>query len=217
MDLLLISIGVVLTIGTGLFVASEFALVNLDRADLEARQARGETRLNLTIRALKITSTHLSSAQLGITLTTLLTGYTMEPAISKLRDLAAKVDPDASVDGLVRSGQATLATELVEAETHASNVRKAHDLVALLDKERSLKNGRVLFADYELAKRVIDHGAVFSVRSLLAAIKAGGDPILPTRDELRGISAAIEADAEEARAKSAGRFGDRPNWFAPVE
>ncbi|AWB95016.1 hypothetical protein DCE93_04545 [Agromyces badenianii] len=81
---ILLGIGLLLTIGTGLFVASEFALVNLDRADVEARRARGETKLGLTISALKITSTHLSSAQLGITLTTLLTGYTMEPAISSL-------------------------------------------------------------------------------------------------------------------------------------
>jgi CBS domain containing-hemolysin-like protein len=84
MEFLLLGVGLLLIVGTGLFVASEFALVNLDRAELEARQARGESRLSLTIRALKITSTHLSSAQLGITLTTLLTGYTMEPAISKL-------------------------------------------------------------------------------------------------------------------------------------
>jgi CBS domain containing-hemolysin-like protein len=81
---ILLGIGLILTIGTGFFVASEFALVNLDRADLEARRDRGETRLGMTIAALKITSTHLSSAQLGITLTTLLTGYTMEPAISSL-------------------------------------------------------------------------------------------------------------------------------------
>ena len=80
----MLGVGLLLTVGTGLFVASEFALVNLDRADLEARQAAGETRLALTISALKITSTHLSSAQLGITLTTLLTGYAMEPAISNL-------------------------------------------------------------------------------------------------------------------------------------
>ncbi|MBD8022173.1 hemolysin family protein [Microbacterium gallinarum] len=84
MDYVMLGVGLLLTVGTGLFVASEFALVNLDRADLEARQAAGETRLSLTINALKITSTHLSSAQLGITLTTLLTGYTMEPAISNL-------------------------------------------------------------------------------------------------------------------------------------
>ncbi len=84
MDWILLGVGLILTVGTGFFVASEFALVNLDRGDLEARQERGEKRLGGTIAALKITSTHLSSAQLGITLTTLLTGYTMEPAISRL-------------------------------------------------------------------------------------------------------------------------------------
>ena len=81
---LMLGLGLVLTVGTGLFVASEFALVNLDRSDLEARRDRGETRLGMTIAALRITSTHLSSAQLGITLTTLLTGYTMEPALGSL-------------------------------------------------------------------------------------------------------------------------------------
>lgn len=84
MDFIMLGVGLLLTVGTGLFVASEFALVNLDRAELEARQERGESRLSLTISALKHTSTHLSSAQLGITLTTLLTGYTMEPALSNL-------------------------------------------------------------------------------------------------------------------------------------
>ncbi|MFT4212139.1 MAG: hemolysin family protein [Microbacterium sp.] len=84
MDYVMLGVGLLLTIGTGLFVASEFALVNLDRADLEARRDAGESRLSLTIDALRTTSTHLSSAQLGITLTTLLTGYAMEPAISDL-------------------------------------------------------------------------------------------------------------------------------------
>ncbi|WP_336645170.1 hemolysin family protein [Microbacterium sp. USHLN186] len=98
MEFVLLGVGLLLIVGTGLFVASEFALVNLDRAELEARQARGESRLGLTIRALRITSTHLSSAQLGITLTTLLTGYTMEPAISKLLGPALEVwgVPDAA-------------------------------------------------------------------------------------------------------------------------
>ncbi|UAL29629.1 hemolysin family protein [Nocardioides rotundus] len=77
------AVGLLLTIGTGIFVASEFALVNLDRHDLESRRDRGERGLSRTISALRITSTHLSSAQLGITLTTLLTGYTFEPAMSE--------------------------------------------------------------------------------------------------------------------------------------
>ena len=83
-DLLLFGVGVLLALGTGVFVGSEFALLNLDRADLEARAAKGEKGFGITIRALKRTSTHLSSAQLGITLTTLLTGYTMEPALSSM-------------------------------------------------------------------------------------------------------------------------------------
>ena len=54
MEFIMLGVGLLLTIGTGLFVASEFALVNLDRADLEARQAAGETRLSLTISALRV-------------------------------------------------------------------------------------------------------------------------------------------------------------------
>ena len=81
---LMVALGLFLTLGTGLFVASEFALVNLDRHELEARRDRGEPRLDTTIKALRITSTHLSGAQLGITLTTLLTGFTFEPAVSAL-------------------------------------------------------------------------------------------------------------------------------------
>ena len=83
-ELIMLGVGLLLTVGTGFFVASEFSLVNLDRTDLEVRQDKGEKRLGLPIAALKRTSTHLSSAQLGITLTTLLTGFTIEPALSTL-------------------------------------------------------------------------------------------------------------------------------------
>lgn len=93
---LLFVVGLLLTAGTGIFVASEFALVNLDRSDLEARQERGEKRLGPPISALRRTSTHLSSAQLGITLTTLLTGYTMEPAIGSWLEPALQFLPDAA-------------------------------------------------------------------------------------------------------------------------
>jgi len=83
-DWLALALGVLLTLGTGLFVASEFSLVNLDRRELEARRARGERGLSNSIRALKSTSTHLSGAQLGITITTMLTGFLIEPALSAL-------------------------------------------------------------------------------------------------------------------------------------
>lgn len=83
-DWVLIVLGVLLVLGTGMFVAAEFALVGLDRQELERRRNAGERGLSRIIHALTRTSTHLSSAQLGITITTLLTGYTLEPAFSSL-------------------------------------------------------------------------------------------------------------------------------------
>ena len=83
-DYLLLAFAVVLTLGTGLFVASEFSLISTDRAQLMADRDSGEKGLDLPIRAVAKTSTHLSSAQLGITLTTLLTGFVAEPALTRM-------------------------------------------------------------------------------------------------------------------------------------
>ena len=77
-------LGLLLVLGTGLFVAAEFALVGIERSELDRRAGSGERGIHLIQTALKNTSTHLSSAQLGITITTLLTGYTLEPAFSAL-------------------------------------------------------------------------------------------------------------------------------------
>lgn len=83
-DWLMLGLGLLLTLGTGIFVASEFSMLNLERNELEARAERGEKGLTNSIRALKRTATHLSGAQLGITLTTMLTGFLAEPALSNL-------------------------------------------------------------------------------------------------------------------------------------
>jgi len=80
----LLLLGVLLTLGTGVFVASEFSMINLERTELEGRADRGERGLVGSIKALKRTSTHLSSAQLGITITTMLTGFLAEPSLAKL-------------------------------------------------------------------------------------------------------------------------------------
>jgi CBS domain containing-hemolysin-like protein len=102
-DWVALALGVVLTLGTGLFVASEFSLINLDRAELEARRAKGERGLSNSIRALAKTSTHLSGAQLGITITTMLTGFLFEPALSAL------LKPTLAGFGLGETSQSTLA------------------------------------------------------------------------------------------------------------
>ncbi|MFY8050923.1 MAG: hemolysin family protein [Aquiluna sp.] len=108
-DYLLLLFGVLLVVGTGLFVASEFAIINLDRVDLESRRSAGEKGLDLSIRAVATTATQLSSAQLGITLTVLLTGFVSEPALSRL------LYPSLSYLGFSESGTEVFATVLAMA------------------------------------------------------------------------------------------------------
>jgi len=85
-DWLLLVLGVVLTAGTAVFVASEFALVTLDPAVLKGSGHGDEPdRRDRSVRtALSELSTELSSAQVGITVTTILLGYTAQPALYDL-------------------------------------------------------------------------------------------------------------------------------------
>ncbi|MFM1845246.1 MAG: hypothetical protein RI917_564, partial [Actinomycetota bacterium] len=80
-DYLILLFGALLVLGTALFVASEFAIINVDRVDLESKRDAGEKGLDLSIKAVRTTATQLSAAQLGITLTVLLTGFVAEPAL----------------------------------------------------------------------------------------------------------------------------------------
>ncbi len=81
---LLLGLGVLLTIGTALFVAAEFSLVSLDRPTVERAIAAGDTRAEGVLVAVRSLSTQLSGAQVGITLTTLVVGYLVEPSLASL-------------------------------------------------------------------------------------------------------------------------------------
>ena len=191
----LLGIGLLLTIGTGLFVASEFALVNLDRSDLEARRAKGETRLGMTIEALKITSTHLSSAQLGITLTTLLTGYTMEPAISSL--LADPLRAIGLPEGAIRPVGAT--TAMIVAT-----------LLSMIVGELVPKNF-ALALPLATAKVVMPFQAAFTwvFRPAVAVLNGSANGLLRAigiepKEELSGARSAEELSSLVRRSASAG-------------
>src|SRR5690606_37183682 len=90
----MITVGVLLTAGTAIFVASEFSLVTLDPAVVGSDDEEGDSpppgrkgpdRRDRIVRAgLKHLSTELSSAQVGITVTTVLLGYTAQPALLSL-------------------------------------------------------------------------------------------------------------------------------------
>ena len=81
---LLVLAGVVLTLGTALFVAAEFSFVALDRSAVERSVQGGDTRSVGVLAALRRLSTQLSACQVGITVTTLLVGYLVEPSVASL-------------------------------------------------------------------------------------------------------------------------------------
>ncbi|MFI1236359.1 hemolysin family protein [Nocardia salmonicida] len=77
---------VALTLGTALFVAAEFSLTALERSTVEAAAREGDTQSRLVKQAHQTLSFQLSGAQLGITITTLITGYIAEPVLARLLD-----------------------------------------------------------------------------------------------------------------------------------
>lgn len=83
-DTLMIVLGIVLTAGTALFVAAEFSYVALDSASVERRASAGDARAKQVSKAIRTLSTQLSGAQVGITLTTILLGYTTQVALADL-------------------------------------------------------------------------------------------------------------------------------------
>ncbi|WP_036528599.1 hemolysin family protein [Nocardia sp. CNY236] len=75
---------IALTAGTALFVAAEFSLTALERSSVEAHARTGDVRARMVRKAHRTLSFQLSGAQLGITITTLCTGYIAEPVLARL-------------------------------------------------------------------------------------------------------------------------------------
>ncbi|WP_416404473.1 hemolysin family protein [Arthrobacter sp. LFS091] len=84
MEWILLFAGFALILGTGFFVAVEFSLVALDQSSVQRAVDNGDQAAAPLLKCLKSLSTQLSSCQLGITLTTLLTGFVMEPSVGQL-------------------------------------------------------------------------------------------------------------------------------------
>ena len=81
-------LGLFLTAGTFVFVSAEFSLVAIDQAVVEKRAEEGQRGAARVLRATKTLSTQLSGAQVGITLTTILLGYTTQSTIASLLESA---------------------------------------------------------------------------------------------------------------------------------
>ncbi|HEY5150971.1 MAG TPA: hemolysin family protein [Mycobacterium sp.] len=92
---------ILLTLGTAVFVAAEFSLTALERSTVDANARSGGRRDKMVQRAHRTLSFQLSGAQIGISITTLITGYLAEPLIARLLapPLAAAGVPENWVDG----------------------------------------------------------------------------------------------------------------------
>jgi CBS domain containing-hemolysin-like protein len=75
---------IALTVGTAVFVCAEFSLTALERSTVDANARAGGRRDKLVQRAHRTLSFQLSGAQIGISVTTLITGYLAEPLIARL-------------------------------------------------------------------------------------------------------------------------------------
>jgi CBS domain containing-hemolysin-like protein len=92
----------VLTAGTGYFVAQEFAYVSADRLALARDAAAGDRRAARALTVLERLSFMLSGAQLGITVTGLIVGFIAEPSVSALLEpaLTGIGVPEGAVGGI---------------------------------------------------------------------------------------------------------------------
>ncbi len=76
----------VLLVANGFFVAVEFALVAADRSKLQSMAEEGRFAARAAMNARKRLSFHLSAAQLGITVTSLILGFLVDDLIGPLID-----------------------------------------------------------------------------------------------------------------------------------
>ena len=102
MEWILLVLGLLLILGTGFFVAVEFSMIALDVPTVQRLVDDGDRGAEPLLKCLKSLSTQLSACQLGITLTTLLTGYLMEPSLGALlaTPLAAWGLPEATASAV---------------------------------------------------------------------------------------------------------------------
>ncbi|MEV6396627.1 hemolysin family protein [Streptomyces sp. NPDC051907] len=100
--LLLLAAAFLLILANGFFVAAEFGLVTVERADAERAAAEGDRRARRVVTALRELSFQLSGTQLGITITSLVVGMLAQPALVQLLDgpMAATGLPEGAVAGV---------------------------------------------------------------------------------------------------------------------
>lgn len=114
MTVLQLAIGALTLLTNAFFVGGEFALISVRRSQVEPRAKEGDKRARMTLWGLEHLSALMATAQLGITVSSLVLGAVAEPAIAHLLEPAfeaARV-PDALVHPIAFVIALTVATYL---------------------------------------------------------------------------------------------------------
>ncbi|MFG1670952.1 hemolysin family protein [Streptomyces sp. Y7] len=88
MTALHLAIGALTLLTNAFFVGAEFALISVRRSQVEPRAQDGDKRARMTLWALEHLSAMMATAQLGITVSSLVLGAVAEPAIAHLLEPA---------------------------------------------------------------------------------------------------------------------------------
>ncbi|MBV7697537.1 hemolysin family protein [Streptomyces sp. TRM70350] len=114
MTTLQLAIGALTLLTNAFFVGAEFALVSVRRSQIEPRARAGHKRARMTLWALEHLSQMMATAQLGITVSSLVLGAVAEPAIAHLMEPAFEAAhvPHALVHPIAFVIALTLATYL---------------------------------------------------------------------------------------------------------
>jgi CBS domain containing-hemolysin-like protein len=205
-DWAMVALGVLLTAGTAVFVASEFSLVTLDPGVVGAdgdeeggRPGRADRRDRSVRAGLRHLSTELSSAQVGITITTVLLGYTAQPALLSL--VGGALGRTALGDAVAAVLAGVLALVLV-------------NFFSMLFGELIPKN-YALSAPYATARQVVPLQRQFTrlFRPVVAVLNGSANAILrrvgvEPREELSGARSASELAALVRRSAAEGTLDD---------
>ncbi|MBL1066890.1 hemolysin family protein [Streptomyces sp. 7-21] len=114
MTVLQLALGALTLVTNAFFVAAEFALISVRRDQIEPHAESGQRRARTVLWALEHLSPMLATAQLGITVSSLVLGAVAEPAIAHLLEpaLDAAHVPQALVHPIAFAVALTLATYL---------------------------------------------------------------------------------------------------------
>ncbi|MFT4087149.1 MAG: hemolysin family protein [Gordonia sp. (in: high G+C Gram-positive bacteria)] len=205
---------VALTLGTALFVASEFSLTALERSTISDDVARrGDRRARAVRKAHGSLSFQLSGAQLGITITTLITGYIAEPVLAQLIDpgIDALGVPDSVASGISLALALIIATSLsmVLGELIPKNIAIAKPLAVARGTSGAMMAFSALFKPAILglngsANSIVRRLGVEPTEELQSARSAAELGALVRNSALRG---ALDADTATLVDRSL-RFGE---------